>query len=63
MSNSLITKVKATGTNKSKSKKEPSEAKQTEISINFRKPIRISRPGIEQPKIKTVNAPKVVHII
>lgn len=63
MNNCIITKVKATGTNRSKSKKDPSDAKQTEISINFKQPIRISRPGIEQPKIKVANAPKVVHII
>jgi hypothetical protein len=63
MSNNPFTKVKATGTSNSKSKKERTDPKQTEISINFKQPIRITRTGIEQPKMKVVNAPRIIHII
>jgi hypothetical protein len=56
-------KVRTPNTNKSKSKNDKPEAKQTEISINFKPAIKISKPSIEQPKIRVNNAPSVVHII
>lgn len=56
-------KVRTPNSNKSKSISDQAEPKQTEISLNIKQPFKLSRPGIEQPKLRVNNAPSVVHII
>ena len=56
-------KVRAPNSNKSKSIADKVEPIQTEISINIKESFKLSKPGIEQPKIKINHAPSVVHII
>lgn len=46
-----------------KDQKEKPDAKQSEISINFKQPFKLTKAPIEQPRIKVNNAPSVVHII